>query len=206
MTTDALQVKLDRLNAKRVLYFRNTMPAFHLTSLALAAAFIAHCVSADAYEMPPIELNSTNYPAWRDSINLTVTTNKSGPNIQFTLVMEKPAIRGVYWMLNLNIYQGTNLVSEFRVADQLLIGPDIPNKLHITNHSNKTLQMFSLCLSPQFITNSIVQFTLNTRTRTMSQMEMGSQYSFWFVKLYDMFMQGSAPYRMPDAGTNTNKR
>src|SRR4051812_15863707 len=84
----------------------------------------AGTLSGFAFEPPLEHLTAATFPAWRDSAHLLVVTNHYTSNdIELTLLFEKPKSQDVYWNVRLNLCEGTNMMAQLTVGDEL-IGPE----------------------------------------------------------------------------------
>lgn len=138
-----------------------------------------------ALESPAIAISTAEYSAFCNSINLKVVTNRDEQLVEFVLLLNKPAERNLYWNLNLNLYEGTNLIARSKLGCHVF-APNLSRYLHDKQFANKVVQQFSFSVDPYLITNSFVVFTQGYEMEKTAKFP-GSAITPRVVQLYDMY-------------------
>lgn len=138
------------------------MHALARRSVGWIATVSACTLSAFGYEPPPLHLSATTFPTWRDSAHLLVVTNYSSSGVEITLLVEKPVAQGVYWTLHLDLYDGTNMVAQLAIGDELL-GAEVLELTGAKLMGVKVVQRFSFSLSSNSLTQSTLTFSQSKR-------------------------------------------
>jgi hypothetical protein len=182
-------------------YEKKNMPFSRSWNILSAAVGIMACsFYLLAYEVPSIPFTSSEFLAWRNSVRLTIYADQSGPLVEFTGLISKPAAKDIYWAMHLEAYNGTNLISKSDLGYTIL-DPAYSSQLQDTNLTNKTIQRFVFSMSPSLITNSIITFSQCT-TSFSGDVFFRAAFTRNVVRLSDLYFSATILKTSKNNGSN----
>lgn len=123
---------------------------------------------------------------------MLVITNPAQDGVEVTLLIEKPADRGVDWTVHLDLYQGTNMVAHWLELGDHLLGPEVLALTGAKVMGVKAIQSFWLSVS----SNSLSQSTLTfMQTERHPRLGSGTVSAPMIAQLWDVCNGATGGFR-----------